>query len=149
MLLSLVSSSILARKPRIYTISMIIIVSLVSFFSAFGLPQVTRITMHDTHFVKPVLPLPLSFPFYAYVFNWHSPPLPVDQMSWTSEHYSLDVLGIRIYDVDLLDALWEDAFLFFSFFLLVNIIGAIVGYWISKSKFIERLVSPIKVWIKN
>ena len=116
---------------------MIIIVSLVSFFSAFGLPQVIRI--HDTHFVKPVLPVPLSFPFYAYVFNWHSPPLPVDQMSWISEVYSLDVLGIRIYALDLSIMHPEDALLFFSFFLLVNIVGAIIGYWISKSAILERL----------
>jgi hypothetical protein len=115
---------------------MILVVVCVTIFSSLGLPQVTRIS--DTYFVEPVLPLPLSFPFYAYVFNWHSPPLPVDQMSWTSEVYSLDVLGVRIHALDSIMHP-EDALLFFSFFLLVNIVGAIIGYWISKSEILERL----------
>lgn len=138
MLLSLILSLLLARKlRRIHAIAMIIVVGLVSFFSAFGLPKVTRIL--DTYFIKPISPVPLSYPFYAYVYSYTTPPDPIEHMSWTLEIYSLDVLGIRIDSLGLSRMHLEDGFLYYSFFLLANVIGAITGYWISKASLVDKL----------
>lgn len=133
MLLSL----LLAKKlKKIYPIAMIIIVGLTSFFSAFGLPKVTKFF---SYFIKPISPVPLSYPFYAYVYSWGT--ARADGSSWIVESYSLDVLGIRIDSLMLLLSLMylEDGFLYYSFFLLVNVIGAVVGYWISKASFLDKL----------
>jgi len=136
MLLSLILSFLLARKSRrIYAMGMIIIVGLLSFFSAFGLPKVTGIL--DPRFIKPTSLVPLSYPFYAYVYSYQTPPDPIE-MSWISEIYSLDVLGIRIDSLNLSMMHLEDGGLYYSFFLLVNVIGAIMGYWISKAGFVDR-----------
>lgn len=136
MLLSFILSFLLSRKlKRIYPIAMIIIVGLVSFFSAFGIPTVTRIL--DTDFVKPISPAPLSFPFYTYVYSYIVTDL-VEHMSWRVDAYSLDVLGIRIDSLDLSVMHLEDCLLYYSFFLLINVIGAIVGYWVNKTSFVVR-----------
>jgi len=133
MLLSL----LLAKKlKKIYTIAMIIIVGLTSFFSAFGLPKVTKIS---SYFIKPISPVPLSYPFYAYVYSYQTRPDPIEGFSWIVKSYSLDVLGIRIDSLDLSLMHLEDGFLYYSFFLLVNVIGAVVGYWISKASFLDKL----------
>ena len=140
MLLSLVLSLLLARKlSKIYAIAMIIIVGLLSFFSAFGLPKVTRI---HSRFVKPVSPVPLSYPFYAYVYRYQTPPDPEDPYmgGLIEDAYSLDVLGMRIDSLRLSIMHLEDAGLYYSFFLLVNLIGAIIGYWISRAGFVDRLL---------
>jgi len=124
-----------------YIISMIVIISLVSFFSAFGRLEVTKIL--DTYFIDPASPLPLSFPFYAHVYLYQ-PPLPPDLPHGffgriITKTYSLTVLGLQIDTISLSVYHLIDAILYYSFFLLINIIGAIIGYRISKASFVEKL----------
>jgi len=108
---------------------MIVIVGLVSFFSGFGIPK--TISILGTCFITSVSPVPLSFPFYAYVYSYLIPPTPMD-FGWIAYSYSLDVLGIQINAISLSNMHIEDGYLYFAFFLLVNIIGAIGGYWLNK-----------------
>jgi len=70
------------------------------------------------------LSFPLSFPFYSYIYAAVGPgsPGPVYELYFlTLEiHRSMETNGML--------------FLYYSFFLLVNIVGAVIGYWMSKSK---------------
>ena len=143
MLLAILLSFLFARKLKgiAYTALMIIILSLVSSLSAFGLPKIT--TILDTTFIKPNSIVPLSYPFHAYVYSYQTPP------GWILEIYSLDVLGIRIDSLDLSVMHLEDGFLYCSFFLLVNVIGAVIGYWISKAEFVDRLFKRRKIFLTS
>ncbi len=139
MFLSAYLSSFLAKKFRgvNYVVLTIVAIVLISFFSAFGWIEVTqRVYIQGTFWhVRPVFPLPLSFPFFTYVH---------------------DVRG-EVYDFLFLGKLikreyseWFSsgaAIMYYSFFLLVNIIGSIIGYWAPKKgfarhKFKKRRVDP-------
>jgi hypothetical protein len=114
-------------------------VLVISFFS-FGLPSMAS---SGAHYPTPsYYPLPLSFPFYS---------LDITHPSWgmfqvLAESYELYFLGFLITET------WDSYPLlqghspftaifflaYFQFFLLINLAGAIFGYWINKIKFIEK-----------
>ena len=148
MLLSIFISFLLARRfrGRAYVTLIIVITFLVSFLSAFGW---IRIHQHMDFTFKTVKyyrlhPVPLSFLFYASAFvelpAW---PLPFDL---SRVIYQIDFLTFEIISVaiDYSSFTLGRASIYYSFFLLGNIAGAIIGYWISKSTFIERYFAERK-----
>ena len=142
MLLLIPLSFLLARRfsGKIYTTLIIVATILVSFFSAFGwitIHQHTDFTFKTVEYYR-LHPVPLSFPFYASAFvelpAW---PLPFDL---SRVIYQIDFLTFEIISVtiDYSSFTLGTASIYFSFFLLVNIVGAIMGYWISKTTFVKR-----------
>ena len=137
MLLSMLLSFLLAKKftGKIYVLLMTIFLTLISLFSM-GLPSLFR--YQDWGYMEVYelkYPLPLSFPFYASVQSspyWpvHGPP---------RSYYLLHFLTFEIVRGYVPTYILEPLYLYYSFFLLVNIVGAIIGYWISKSTILERL----------
>jgi len=100
---------------------------LISFFSAFGWIEITQRTRFTETYlcVKPVFPLPLSFPFYTSIHL-------ITQNGYIVEHFDLKFLEAQIgrqYDDDLLIG---KGFLYYSFFLLINVIGVVIGYWVEQ-----------------
>jgi len=81
-------------------------------------------------------PFSLSFPFYTSTFL-------VPPHYLLESNYGLYFLGWRIFGSKLPLQLETLAFLT-SFFLLVNLAGAVFGYWISKTTFIERYFAKRK-----
>jgi hypothetical protein len=135
MLLSMFISFILARKftGKTYVSLMTVLLILVSLFSM-GLPRLLPYYQYQsTYELK--YPLPLSFPFYASlqpVTVTGRPPPPIGL-------YLLHFLTfefVRVYAPFTLGWLC----LYYSFFLLFNLVGAIFGYWISKTTFIDKLI---------
>ena len=136
MLLSMLISFLLARKFRwkIYVALIAVIVTLISLFS------VTVIYLYPllvVWFWGKAYPLPLSFPFHVCILRY----------SGYGLFYGVDIyfLTLRIGyqgEFSLYNTL--DAINFFGKvyipFLLINVVGAIFGYWISKTSFIEKLL---------
>jgi len=77
-------------------------------------------------------PFSLSFPFYTSTFL-------VPPHYRLESNYGLYFLGWRIFGSTLPLQLETLAFLT-SFFLLLNLTGAVLGYWISKTTFLEKLL---------
>jgi len=162
MLLSMFISFLLARRfgGKMYVPLMIVGLVLVSFFSV-GVPEYMYILRHPVHQpistdgVLPNNPLPLSFPFYSSVY--HRRPMEFRDLEW--EDYRLNFLTLilqetRIVSVGargsvLLSFSWNIYFLYFTFFLLVNIIGAIIGYWLSKATLVDKLLKRTNASIKQ
>lgn len=120
-----------------YAATMIAFTVLISFFSAFGWIEVTqRMSYVYIHwYIKPFFPLPISFPFFARVYLFDS-----TRDSNPVEVYDLFFLGVRINREYTGSFLASRGFLYYSFFLLVNIIGSIIGYWISTTGFAELVL---------
>lgn len=147
MLLSLFTSFLLTRMSRkkLYVLFMAIALFLISFFSV-GVPESVTIpnrSFQDTGTEGLMLNdfHPLSFPFYSSVYQRE--PVYFHDVEW--EEYRLNFVtmtlyGTRIlYESNLGAALsfsWIDYILYFSLFLLVNIAGAVVGYWISNRRWL-------------
>jgi len=113
---------------------MIAVIVLVSFFSTFSMGRVD--IYNSTYYFTPTFPIPLSFPFYTlidttmgFIIPPHLPPLyGYHQLYFLTAEIGRFVFPLR-----------SDLFLLvYSFFILVNIIGAIIGYWIGKSAILER-----------
>jgi hypothetical protein len=142
MLLSMFISFVLARRfsGRNYVTLIIVTIALLSFFSAFGwitLHQRTDFTHRTSQWYK-LSPVPLSLPFYASVlYDMAVRPLPIDSSRIT---YRIGLLTVEILSVTESYSSFTlgQASVYFSFFFLVNLIGAILGYWINKSTFIDR-----------
>ncbi len=140
MLLSILLSFLLARKftGKIYVLLTTVFLALISLFSM-GLPSHFPYRYSPTVWVydpKSLLyelksPLPLSFPFYASVQKgiFIGPVI---------NYYLLHFLTFEFVR-DYLPSTLGVLYLYYSFFLLANIVGAIIGYWISKSTILERL----------
>lgn len=114
MLLSLFLSFLLARKfgSRIYILSVTILIIVIPLFS---------------------VGLPLSFPFYAFIWAGISAP--------EACIYGLYFLTFEINrSVTTSYFFHRMFFIYYSFFLLVNVVGAILGYWISKSKTLREIL---------
>ena len=140
MLLSMFISFLLARRfsRRIYVPLMVVVMILISTSS------VGWITMLDEHRinVEPQCTPPLSFPFHTIkmVQTWWRGGFPV---------YSIRFLELQISEI-VSENYWfltlRQVLLIHTFFLLVNIVGAILGWgisaifghWINKTTFIGR-----------
>ena len=141
MLLSIALSFLLARRfsGKTYVTLIIVTTVLVSFLSAFGwmtIHQHTDFTFKTVEYYR-FHPVPLSFPFYASAFvelpAW---PLPFDlnRVIYRIDFLKLEIVSVAI---DYSSFTLGRASIYYSFFLLVNIVGAIIGYWISKTIFVK------------
>jgi len=137
MLLSMFISFLLARRfrRRTYVTLIIVIIVLVSFFSAFGwIARRQRMdwTFKTVHYYT-FHPIPISFPFYASIFySWTVLPGPIDGSMFT---YQISFLTFEITRATTYypsPFTLASASVYCSFFLLINIIGTFVGYWIGK-----------------
>jgi len=133
MLLSTFISFLLARRFSKKTCLVLIIVTsvLISFLSAFG-----WITIHQrlnppyepTIYYYELHPIPLSFPFYASAFlDLPNIPFSFDlcRINYKIDFLTAEIISDRIYYYAFT---FGNAFSYYSFFLLVNIVGAAVGY---------------------
>jgi hypothetical protein len=141
MLLSMFISFLLARRFRwkTYVALTTIIVALVSLFSV-TVVYLYPLPLFDVRVKQ--YPLPLSFPFHVCI--------------WRYSGYGFRY-GVEIYFLTLRighQSLWLapssmfDIMNFFGkvyiSFLLINVVGAIFGYWISKTTFIDKLLTRRK-----
>lgn len=95
--------------------------------------------------IFPTLPFPFSFPVYAsFVIDRHDDVI----------YYRLSFLNYVLSDrwifakYSLSPPLFNfPSFyyvLYFSFFMLINVFGAMIGYWLGKSAFIDRRINSMK-----
>lgn len=112
-----------------YALLMITAIALISFLSV-GFPSFYR---YDRDFygnrvllLKVKYPLPLSLPFYASFYP-----------SLSAPYYLIYFLTVKLHDLGRYPTAGR-FILDFTFFLLINLVGAIFGYWLSKATFIER-----------
>jgi hypothetical protein len=154
MLLSILLSFVLARKfeGRKYAMLIFTVIVLVSFSSAFGwitIHQYEEFPLRTIEYYR-LHPVPLSFPFYAST-SLH---LPITLLNYspilglfnlTKIIYQIDFLTFEIISINTYYSSFtlKIAPLCYSFFLVVNVIGAIVGYWIGKSEILERFFKKI------
>jgi len=141
MLLSMFISFILARKftGKTYVSLMTVSLILVSLFSM-GLPSrfdYYQYAGFDAY--KLEHPLPISFPFYVSL----QPVVVTLPRYGPIGSYLLHFLTFDFVR-DYVPFTLGDLYLYYSFFLLVNLVGAILGYWISKTTFIEKLLKKVK-----
>jgi len=159
MLLSMLISFLLARKLRgkIYVLLMTVVLILVS-LSSIGFPSVWRSTGGDTIWQVNLPVIPLSFPFHISIsrplmIRLHDVPIPdffrLHPLPPTYE-IGLYFLTIQIWsNLDWWLLTSQDIILLVSSFLLINIVGAIIGYWISKTTFIGRYFARRKTEEKD
>jgi len=166
MLLSMFTSFLLARrfKGKVYFLLMTVVLILMSLLSI-GFPsvwgtlpehgrlQVDQTKRDETTVWQVNLPaIPLSFPFHTSI----SEPPPINIAGdWILPFPFPPTYSVRLYFLtyqvwtnempDPLQLLTsEHIVLLPPFFLLVNLIGATFGYWISKTTFIDKLLKKNK-----
>lgn len=167
MLLSMFISFLLARRlhGRLYVFLITVTLVVASFLST-GFPTCFRCKFEigllqlRTHNNGMLLkdPLPVSFPFYASVY-FSSLNLRTSaetyQLHFLMSTFRESQIGVFVgpgmgSTVDLtLYFAWTHYVLYYSFFLLVNVIGAIIGYWIEKKAFIEKLLQKGRPLVMN
>ena len=157
MLLSMFTSFLLARRfhRKAYVFLMAAGLVFTSFFSV-GLPHYysERIIADTESGLLLENPVPLSFPFYASLyFERVSIAHNFRHLGFDKETYQLHFLTLILHDflvykrywgglagsLLFMKITWGHYILFISFFSLVNIVGVIIGYWLSKTTFIEKL----------
>jgi len=136
-------SFILAKKftGKTYVSLMAVSLTLVSLFST-GLPSRFEYYRYFDAY-KLEHPLPISFPFHASIKYppMHARPPP-------TVIYFVHFVTVKIVICYAPFTLGE-LYLYYSFFLLVNFVGAIFGYLISKTTFIERYLARRKTEEKD
>ena len=143
-------SFILARRFRgkIHVTLVAVIVALVSLFSTCNLFDLRP----EYLFLFPRAP-PLSFPFHSRLglipANHISPPLPhhvrpPHSMLGYRLYFLPFKLGELILEYHTITDVYRFLSLVFSSLLSINIAGAIFGYWISKTTFIDKLLARRK-----
>ena len=155
MLLSIFISFLLTRKfkGKVYILLMTAVLILISLFSI-GVPSIWgtlewhRLAVEyygeETTIWQLNIPaIPLSFPFHASISEEY--PILLIRPGYTpppSYQIELCFLTSKIWANDYVNRFLtsEHIFLLLSSFLLVNLVGAILGYWISKTTFIDKLL---------
>ena len=149
---------------KVYVFFSAVIVVFVSFLSA-GVPHYESYSysyLPQSSIVSGVVvsqPLPLSFPFYAYI-NRTSYPSSLPPSENFYEYYQIELVTFRlpqnyvrmVMDINqnigaeqptrFLYMDWGDYLLYYTFFFALNLVGAIIGYWISRTAFIDQ-------WLKK
>ena len=150
MLLSMLISFLLARRfgGKTYVLLITVPLVLVSFlsFGIIGSPSGTTLT-------PSYYPLPFSFPFYSIDTvhpSWHA----LQTVAETYEFWFLVFKIAVVWEWYPLAQLRPSPYgpithsIFYNY-LLINLVGAIFGYWISKTTFIERYVTRRKPEMKS
>jgi len=140
MLLSMFVSLLLARKfkGKIFVPLMTAVLILVS-ASSIGFPSVWGSYGRDTFWQVNLRTIPLSYPFYVNIPNTHHATINLLQYRFPPTYdMELFFFMFMIDDVILISLQLSHIILLVSFFLLVNLVGAIFGYWISKTTFMDR-----------
>ncbi len=168
MLLSMFMSFLLARRfqGKLYAFLITVTLVVASFFST-GFPTCFLCefsslsdfelrTQNNGMLLKDLLPL--SFPFYASVYLYRP------NLRTIAETYQLHFLTLKFRESPVFVSVgpgigdtvyltlyftWTHYILYFSFFLLVNIVGAITGYWIEKKRLMERFLQKGKRLVLN
>jgi len=150
MLLSMFTSFLLARrfKGKVYVLLVTVILILVSLFSA-GFPSLKDLEAQpkEGYWQVNLFAIPLSFPFYVHISEVKggivAPPLPhfIPPPHYDVKLYSF---GFEVGANYFIPLTTNYIILLVSFFLLVNLVGAILGYWISKTTFIDKLLTRRK-----
>jgi len=128
-------SLLFARKFRrkMFASLTIIAIGLISFLSV-GFPSFFAYSKSFYHnpiiLLKVENPLPLSLPFYTNIII-HCGDF------GCSPNYEIYFLSVKLSALGTYPTL-GGFILGYTFFLLLNLVGAIFGYWISKSKFLEK-----------
>jgi hypothetical protein len=147
MLLSFVSSKLLPGK--VYVLVMLAFLIPASFLSI-GIPQQQPDYLDYLTGEQAILldaPFPFSFPVYASVVIERD-------VEVLYQYYRLFFLNYVLNDRMVVAAgnlgsvfFHFPAFyyvLYFSFFMLIDVFGAIIGYWLGKSAFIDRHLATLK-----
>jgi len=144
MLLSMFITFLSARKfkGKVFVLLTTAVLILISVSSA-GFPsiKVLEAEPNEGYWQVNLLAIPLSFPFHAHfseVGGFVMPPPPPHFIRPPYYDVKLYSFGFEI-GVNYFIPLTTNYIIFLlSFFLLVNLVGAIFGYWISKTPFIDR-----------
>lgn len=155
MLFSMFISFLLARrfKGKVYVLSIAVVLVFVSLLSI-GFPSVwgtlewhrlaVEYVGEETTIWQLNIPaVPLSFPFYASISEeYHFLPFIVGYPSPPLYHIELNFLTSHIWANNRYH--WfltsEHIILLASSFFIINFVGAMLGYWISKTTFIDELL---------
>ncbi len=147
MLLSMFMSLLLARKfkGKVFVLLMTPVLIIIS-VSSIGFPSVWS-SYYGIIFWQMNSPaIPLSFPFhvsmretYRYTSSIHPTPPGYDVKLFFLWSTIDGLLGFYLINLTA-----SYITLLASFFLLVNLVGAIFGYWISKTPFIDRYLGRRK-----
>jgi hypothetical protein len=151
MLLSMLVSFLLARifRKKVYVVLTAVGLLLISFLSV-GVPEYVfmpeNLPQPSTQGLLLSRPLPLSFPFYTSIY--HRTPMGFRDVEW--EDYRLYFITIileetRIVSVSVLGSAvfsfsWSTYILCYAFFLVINIVGAGIGHWISRREFVDKML---------
>lgn len=132
-----------------YVLLSIVSLVLISFFSV-GIPEFRfgqRVWPVERNAVLLHNPVPLSFPLYASIR--YERDIHVDDMLYRLYLFNFVIQEHWIFFYSFMPYLtfnlsMFDYVLYYSFFMLFNIVGAIIGYWISKTTFIDKLLKKRK-----
>ena len=148
MLLSMFISFLLARRfgGRMYVPLMIVGLVLVSFFSV-GIPEFRfgqRVWPMERNAVLLHNPVPLSFPLYASSVKYETDEAYRGDMLYQLYLFNFVIREHLIFFYSFIPSKtfnlgMFDYVLYYSFFMLVNMVGAILGYWLGKATFIDHL----------
>jgi len=150
MLLSMFISFLLAGRFRgkTYVLLMAVALFLVSMFST-GFPTLKDLEAQpkEGYWQVNLFAIPLSFPFYAHISEVKggiiAPPLPhfIPPPRYDVKLYSC---GFEIGANYFIPLTTNYVIFFISFFLLVNLVGTMLGYWIRKTTFVDKLLARRK-----
>lgn len=159
----MVTSFFLAKKfhQKTYVFLSAVIIALISLFSV-GLPyrESSASSYWPLRYTSGIViryPLPLSFPFYAFINHTLQPSYPSPNQMLL-EIYQIEFLTLQLpqslprtliyqnqtwtpQNLMIFYADWGDYFLYYTFFFSLNLVGAIVGYWIGKP--------PLAIFLKG
>jgi hypothetical protein len=148
MLLSLFAAFLLKRwfQGRIYGLLVILILIFASFFSV-GIP-----ILRPSPYINPVTengilvqyPIPLSFPIFSYLVSNDGQIRHTATLWYQVLLFNFVILEDWVFYGGILNfSLFEYA-LYFSLFMLVNIVGALIGYWLGMRKSASQSLSSPK-----
>ena len=142
MLLLMFVSFLLARrfKGKVFVLLMTAVLILIS-VSSTGFPSVWGPWRGHTFWQVNSPAIPLSFPFYISIpkvsYGLIEPPFYPKPLP-PGYDVELFLLGFMIDGLYLINLTASHIIFLVSFFLLINLVGAIFGYWISKTTFVDR-----------
>jgi hypothetical protein len=141
MLLSMFITFLLTRKfkGKVFVLLVTAVLILISVLSI-GFPSVWRSYYGITFWQMNSPAIPLSFPFYVSIPEVSYATINIPHPRPLPPGYDVELffLGFMIDGLYLIHLQASHIIFLVSFFLLINLVGAIFGYWISKTTFMNR-----------